>query len=291
MTHPSHPSSLGLFAFIVATVGVLLGAALLVVIPGAAVRELDGVHAPALVVLALAAGGLVVWTWRGYRVRRRTDRGLAVVAVIFGLLAAGSVDASWRLLSFVGRGTDTGPLRLACGPFGVLAWHWDDDALARVGAAFPGHRVSLDEGCQVVGHHDPDHEVRVTVGPIRAGGVPTRLLVAEKVTFGPRGRVWLSPYPDAAAARADLWRLDGLVSGLGHRARTCKLVLSHGGMGAEARLECSPSTSRAAEAPLEPPCTGDARCLRLDLDMPPSRPRPRTRRPLRLVDLPHGAAP
>ena len=178
----------------------VLTAGVLLILPWAMFGRLEDVDGTVLAILELVAGGLLIWAWRGVRARRRTGRSLAIAAACFGLLVAGSVDASYRTFAFIGRSADTGTVRLPCGPFGLWAWHWDDDALARVRAAFPGHRVHLDERCQIVGHRDPTHEVRVTVGPFRAQGVATRLLVSEKVTYATHGHVDLAPYAGSAGA-------------------------------------------------------------------------------------------
>ena len=290
------PNSLGTFAFVLGGAIALVSAAVLLVLPWAAYRHLDGAYGTTLAILELVAGGVLAWTWRGHRAGRRGRRTLTFVAVCFGLLVAGSADASYRTWRHIDHGTDSGPVRLPCGPFGLLAWHWDHDALARVRAAFPGHPVRLDERCQVVGYRAPRHEVRVTVGPFRAKGVATRLLVSETVAYRPHGRVDLSPYTNDADAQADLWRFDaqtGLVAGLGHHPRLCKLELSHGGMEPGAHLACSPLASNAGGAELDRPCTDGARCLRLDTDPPPTPPRSRARPgTLKLVaPTPAGAPP
>ena len=225
-----------------------------------------------LAVLEIATGAVLLSNWRRYRAGPEAGRPsrwrLAVLAAVFLAVVGGSVDASADTVIHAARPqvSDPGPHRSPCGPFGILGPWWNHRALARVRAAFPGRPVHLAEGCR--SRDDAfAHEVRVRVGPFRAPGRATRLLVTEAVTDGGD----LSPYPDAAAAIADLPRLDRLprlAAALGQGPRLCDLEPGYGGFGPAWYLECSPET---AGHPLTRPCTHGARCVAIDVAWPPRR--------------------
>ena len=106
--------------------------------------------------LALGAGLLAWWAFRGHRRAERLGWGARLVTGVLGLCflgslvagadtAAGAFDYYWYH-----RISDQGPYESPCGPFGLDTTRLDTRALAAVRTAFPGAQVKIIRGCRLL---------------------------------------------------------------------------------------------------------------------------------------------
>jgi len=268
--------------------GLLVGLLLVVVAVLAADLPVNRYVPPAFYVflgtdLALGLVLIGLWAWGQRRPALTGRRSWKVINVVLGLALLVSAGLGvriddWSRMRWV---SDLGTVYTACGPFGIFSHHFEHEALAQVRRAFPGYRVGVSRGCREADGPGGAYQVEIAVGPFTEKGLPTSLVVEERVFPGPLGADALMPYGNVAEVKRDLRTLDAAPAvrhAMGQQPRLCIVEVGDGGFGPDAFMTClrqghAPAAS-PGPTPWPPPvprsCDSPV-CLEVDLALPRER--------------------